>query len=421
MLNRIALTLVFALSFAAYLAPELTVSRRFAPLILFGILVFLKVLCSNSASSALGSLFDTDALLFVFFLSFLTIGSSMASEFNESIQYWLLTTVILILARLYTAVVPVAEILEAFFWSGVLSVGIFTTLVISDFMLSVINLTRFSAFAFEPNVLAFVLSGYFCVMVWKFLRGGWRMRVLTGTAGTICLAMILFASSRGSIAAILSGCAVVAGIAIFRAKKEQRRRVLFLGLAISASLLALFLFSDSRGWTADAFDYTDQILSLTSSDRGIESGFTGRFDKWNETLGQMSDGSWLLGRGLRSSDSMDPPIDNSYLVILYELGFVPFALITFRFFAILSGFIRAQFHTQDQGRRELYSICSLLMAVFLVNDVVGRFMFALANPFSLFAFLLFAAPTSVLELNANVSKSEASSTKYEWSREHSHA
>jgi hypothetical protein len=118
---------------------------------------------------------------------------------------------------------------------------------------------------------------------------------------------------------------------------------------------------------------------------------------------------------------MDPPIDNSYLVILYELGFFPFALITFRFFSILSGFIWGHLHSLDQERRELYMICSLLMAVFLVNDVVGRFMFALANPFSLFAFLLFAAPTSVLELNANVTKNEASPSNYEWSREHSHA
>jgi O-antigen ligase len=421
MVNRVALTIVFLLSFWAYLAPELTLSRRFAPLILFAVLVFFKVFCSKSALAAMGSLLDTDALLFVFFLSLLTLGPSMASNFDKSMQYWLLISVTLILARLYMAVVPVTEVLEAFFWSGVLCVGTFAALVFSDFVFSVINITRFSAFAFEPNVLAFVLTGYSCVMAWKFIRGGWRMRILTGVVGTISLVIILFASSRGSIVAILSGCATVAGVTIFRAKKEQRRRVLFLGLATSASLLALLLFAEYRGWTADAFDYADQILSLTSADRGIDSGLTGRVDKWNEILHQMSSGNWLLGQGLRSSDSMSPPIDNSYLVILYELGLFPFALIIFRFFTILSRFIRGYLHSMGPRQRGLYLTCTLLMAVFLVNDIVGRFMFALANPYSLFAFLLFAAPNSAIALNATRSKSKAPRTGYEWPRRHSHA
>src|SRR5207302_7186068 len=118
------------------------------------------------------------------------------------------------------------------------------------------------------------------------------------------------------------------------------------------------------------------------------SGLTGRFDKWNETVHVFSDGTWLTGQGLRSSDSMDPPIDNSYLVILYELGFVPLVLITWRFAAIFLRFVRSYFRSTSERQRKFSLACTLLMVVFLVNDIVGRFMFALANPYSLLAFVI---------------------------------
>ncbi len=398
MVNRITLTFVFFLSFVAYLAPELTVARRFAPLILFAVLVFFRVFCSHSVLRAVKSLVEMDGLLFVVVLPFLMLGPSIDSNFHESVDYWLLTTVCLVLARLYMAVVPVREVLEAFFWSGILSLGVFMVLAFADLTQAVFSLTRFTAFAFEPNVLAFVLAGYFCVLVWKCATSGWYIKIFAGAAGLVCLAIIFFASSRGSLVAIFAGCLVVAGMAFFGAAKDQRRKLLRWGLLTTTLLLATVLVAGNLEWTASGYEFVDQVLSLSTSDRGLDSGLTGRVDKWKEIVRALSDGTWMFGQGLRSSDSMYPPIDNSYLVILYELGLFPLILISWRFLSILKMFQQNYFRAADHRQRQFYLVCSLLLVVFLVNDIVGRFMFALANPYSLLAFLLFAAPTSELAL-----------------------
>lgn len=397
MLNRITLTFVFLLSFWAYLAPELTVARRLAPLILFAMLVFFKVLSSHSVLKVVGSLFEKDGLLFVLALSFLMLGPSLNSSFDQSLEYWLLTTVCLILARFYMVLVPVREVLEAFFWSGILSVSIFIVLAFADLTQAILGLVRFTAFAFEPNVLAFVLAGYFCVVVWKFATGSWRMKILAVVMGFVSLGIIFFASSRGSLVAIVVGCLFATGMAILGAGKDQRRKFLRWGVLAATLLLAAILLAENLGWTTEAFDFADQVLALSTPDRGLDSGFTGRFDSWSKALRTVSDGTWVLGRGLRSSDSVYPAIDNSFVVILYELGLLPLILIGWRFFSILWRFQKSYFQSTEGRQRQFYLSCSLLMVVFLVNDIVGRFMFALANPYSLLAFLLFVTPTSRLE------------------------
>ncbi len=182
MANRIALTLVFVLSFFTYLVPDLTASVQLAPLLLFAALVVVRVLFSISNLRALGSLFELDGLVFVVFLSFLMIGPSMASSYDKSTEYALLISVCLILARLYMAVVPIREVLEAFFWSGIVSVGLFVPLSFATLMQSIQTLDRFGYENLQNNILAFLLTGYLCVAVWKFFTGGWRMNWPDGSA-----------------------------------------------------------------------------------------------------------------------------------------------------------------------------------------------------------------------------------------------
>src|ERR1700676_4111086 len=125
MTNRITLTLVFTLSFMSYMTSELSQSLQLAPLALFAALVVFKVLWSSSVLDAVWSLFELDGLVFVLFISLLMTAPSLASHSEKSFETALIISVCLILARLYMAVVPVQEVLEAFFWSGVLSVSIF--------------------------------------------------------------------------------------------------------------------------------------------------------------------------------------------------------------------------------------------------------------------------------------------------------
>ena len=393
MVNRIALTLVFTLSFLTYLMPELNVSLQLAPLILFAVLVYFRVFWSHQILRAVGSLFELDGLLFVIFLSLLIVGPSIESKFDKSLEFALLISVCLILARLYMAVVPISEILEAFFWSGIVSIGLFTLLTFSSLVQSIRTLERFSPFSFHPNLLGFLAAGYFCAMVWKFMTAARPMKILAGLVGLICLLIVFFTSSRGSILGMVCGCVAVGGMSIARARKEGRIRLRRVALACGVLLLGFLLFHQSFAWTEDLYSFVDKALAITDSYRGVDSGFTGRFDKWHATLNLLSDGTWLTGKGVRSSDSMqDNLIDNSYLVLVYELGLVPLILIMWRFVRILQRVVKSYFCSIDMEQRRLCLACSLLMVAFLVNNIVARYLFGVGNPYSLLAFFFFVAP-----------------------------
>src|SRR5690348_4627330 len=128
MSNRIVLTIVLALSFMSYMMPELSTAVQLAPLALFAVLVFFKVIWSGSVFDAVTSLFELDGLLYVLFISILIIAPSVASDSGKSIETAVLIAICLVLARIYMSVVPVQEVLEAYFWSGIASVGLFTLL-----------------------------------------------------------------------------------------------------------------------------------------------------------------------------------------------------------------------------------------------------------------------------------------------------
>lgn len=394
MANRVTLTLVFSLSFFSYMTQELSPSVMLAPLALFAALVFFKVIWSKSILDAVGSLFEPDGLLFVLFISLLTIAPSLASDSSQSFGTAVAIAICLVLARIYMTVVPFHEVLEAFFWSGIVSIGMFTLLAFGSLMQSIQTLERFSPFSFHPNLLAFLLAGYFCVMVWKFVTGSWRMKILAGLFGSLCLVITFFTSSRGSIVGILAGCGLVAGMAVVRARRERQIRLLQPGLLAVALVLGIIVLAWNLQWTKDVYEYTDQVLQLSQDYRGLDTGFTGRWDRWMVIMGVFTDGTFLVGRGIRTTDQT--PIDNSYLVILYEIGLVPLVLIMWRFFSISRRYFRNYFRSADQQERDFYLACCLFVAVFLVNNIVARFLFSVGNPYSLAVLLLFATPTRQL-------------------------
>jgi hypothetical protein len=397
-INRIVLTLVFTLSFLTFLAPELTVSVQIVPLILFGGLVIVRVFFSPSILRATGSLLEMDGLLFVVLLSSWMIGPSLASTDGKSFNYALLFVLCLILARMYMTIVPIREVLEAFFWSGIVCMVLLVPLSFSTLMGSMQTLDRFSFVNLKTNLLAFLLIGYLWVMVWKFRTGEWRMRVLTGAVSMVCMVMVFFASSRAALVGSFAGCCFGIGMALMKAGKDRRkqlaRRII---LTIAVLLVSLFLVRSSS-WFYNVSEFVDQVLAITEPSRGIGSGFTGRLGVWSTTVSTLSDGSWLTGKGLRSSDSLYPMIDNSYLVILYDLGVFPLILITWRFLSILWRAAKAYFRAGDKPQQQFCLACGLLMVVLLVTNVSERYLFAVGNPYSLLAFLFFATPSSVLRL-----------------------
>jgi O-Antigen ligase len=392
MLNRITLTLVFTLSFLSYMAPDLTLPVQLAPLILFAALVFFRIGFSDFVLTALESLFEFEGLLFIFGVPLLTLGQSIESNFDKSLPYWGVISACLVLARLYLALIPIKEVLESFFWSAIICLAIFLPSSYFALLDSVRSLIRFAPYNFHPNLLAWIMSGYFCVMIWKLMTGSWRMKIVAGVGIVVCLANILFASSRGAIVGLLLGCGVIGGMAIFRPGREGRSKRLWITAMVAVLLIAAVLYMQNRTELADAYDFVDQALALSNPDRGIDSGFTGRWDKWASIIHTLGDGTFLLGHGVRASDTMEIMIDNSYLVILYDLGLLPLVLIMYRFMNILYVSFRGYFAAVDSEEKHLRLTYTLLIVVVLVINFAERSLFAVGNPFSLLTFLILAAP-----------------------------
>ena len=189
-----------------------------------------------------------------------------------------------------------------------------------------------------------------------------------------------------------------------RARKERRISLVRLGILAAALMLGIIVYAQSLESAKGAYGYVDQVLQLSQDQRGLDTGLTGRWDRWKVIMGVFTDGTFMVGRGIRSSDQT--PIDNSYLVILYEIGLVPLVLITWRYFSISRRYFRGYFRSTNPEERGLYLACSLLLAVFLVNNIVARFLFSVGNPYSLIALLIFVTPAHRLATNTSVSKVE---------------
>jgi O-antigen ligase len=400
-LNQIVLALVFTLSFIIYFAPALTVSLQLAPLVAFAALVFCKALSADSLITALAGFLEIDGLLYVVFLSVLMLVSSFESSYGEAIQFALLLSICLLLARIYMTLVPIREVLEAFYWSAIVSMLIFLPLSFSTLIQSAMTLERLKAFNFHPNGLALQLSAYICVMIWKVMTGGRFAKIFSGAIASVCIVIIFLTSSRGAIVGVLAGAGFAICIVLANAVKQDRKKTLRSVGMVLALLAAGTVVLQNVESIKEAYEVVDHLLALSTSDRGLDSGMTGRVDIWHEVLRAVSDGSWLFGHGVRSSDavwSYDPKIDNSYLVILYDMGIVPLSLITWRFVTVLGRTTRNCFGTIDDDEKKLQLACGMFLVVLLVTSIVERSLFAVGNPFSLLAFLFFVTPTRCLEM-----------------------
>jgi len=219
------------------------------------------------------------------------------------------------------------------------------------------------------------------------------MKLLSGAAICSSSMIVFFASSRGSLVAIAFG-AVTAGFLFFK-RSEVKRRKLFLrfGLAAFALVIGVVLAIGESDVGQEAYGFVDSVLNLSNQYRGLDSGLSGRTGNWTRAIHLLSDGTWFAGHGLRSSDVDFPPdqwIDNSYLVLLYEVGFVGAIVIPLRFVIVLRSFLQ-QYLTGAEDA-DLSLLCIGFLTVFLCNNVVARFLFSAGNPSSLLAILMFASP-----------------------------
>lgn len=239
------------------------------------------------------------------------------------------------------------------------------------------GLSRFSPLGLHPNLVGHIFGGFavtfFCCMLYgKKILHKIFFALLVGVSFVFCVA----ASSRGGLIASSLGIIMVYALAIWQDKTKRKYFLLFIFLVI----ISLFF---SQGIDKIA-GYLSSMLELNTSDRGVNSGLTGRANNWDKLLATIfsSIKSVLLGNGLRSGgpEVIGYAIDNGYLNMFYETG-----LVLTVFFVIL------MIINTNKLRKSLLDMPNAVKAValglfvfILFESIVARYLLSIGNPISLF-------------------------------------
>lgn len=214
---------------------------------------------------------------------------------------------------------------------------------------------RLAANGIQPNFWG-AMGLLLCLTA--FARGRGLISAMGFTVGAYTMYL---ADSRSSMLALAAACLLL-GFLYVRELKGQRAA--FWLAILGGSFLAALVFYDS--YVSDTLQFaSSNLLKLDSSDRGIDSGFSGRTGLWSETIDLWAT-SPLFGVGFRQHEVFLKTISsahNAYLAMLADTGLAGLAVYLF----LVIGSLAAALGITDRRMRRL------ILAVVVSYAVYGFF------------------------------------------------
>jgi O-antigen ligase len=165
---------------------------------------------------------------------------------------------------------------------------------------------------------------YYTIFAAFVVRPVWLRIAVMGWAG----AVLLMTQNRTSMIAVIAGCGVI--FVLTFARSTPRRRLTLSGWLLTG-LLAVAAASPI---------IAQKIFLVDSRSRGLDSGGTGRFEAWEQTL-EVWKTSPLIGVGYRHHEgliSAASSAHNAYLAVLADMGVLGlFAYLLFLGFGLVVG------------------------------------------------------------------------------------
>ncbi|QAU48747.1 hypothetical protein XH91_27610 [Bradyrhizobium guangzhouense] len=234
---------------------------------------------------------------------------------------------------------------------------------------------REAPFGMHPNLAGFIYGG-FIVMAANSGMLRWRLNhLLTVVIIALCVAVMLVASARGGLLAVVLTLAVYVASEII---KGRRSTTYIIVIGVALAILAFFYWERIAAYAIEMFD-------LNSRERGLSSGGTGRFEIWARGIDYIFGRSWeiFIGSGLRSTHNMSFPVESSYINLAVDSGIFLTAATLLCFIGILA----RSYSEQNSGSAfHRFAFYTLLFAVF--QSVFNRYLIAVGNPFSLIVLLV---------------------------------
>ncbi|NOU11230.1 MAG: O-antigen ligase family protein [Nitrospira sp.] len=228
----------------------------------------------------------------------------------------------------------------------------------------------------NPNTIALVSTSVF--MAAMAIR---TLAIRLVVMGLITTVIVLTGSRAAAIAVVLG----LAATGWLRLRSHGRPVLLLFGLG------CLFIAGTVLMYGGQVYDTLDRLYSLSTADRGIGSGASGRLEAWKSTW-ELFLRNPFIGVGFRAHEFLlrvDSSSHNGYLATLAEVGLIGFlaiACLIARGLQIL--WVRAQ-------RPEGGFVPSLLLGLsvgYLFLAVFERFLLNVGNPTSLLFLLAVMQP-----------------------------
>jgi O-antigen ligase len=384
---RTILSLCFLTAFLEY---EVYSSiALYVPLMIFS-LCGLLVLCGQQRADRVQHILSGGGLWFAAVLFGEVV--SYTSRDSSSVAYGLLFVVVFFCARLIVQEIGVPNVVRAYSQAGMATVC--AILLSGRHTLFDTTSGRFNGGTrAHPNLLSFILAGYFPVIVWRTMEEKirWRKWALAGLS-IACFGLIFITGSRGSLAAVLAaaGAMLLRGMASGWLQKLRLRHLHIILVLLVIPLVVFFMLQHDRIGRMGSF--LNDFLSLSTSQRGLKSGLSGRTSIWDVAFRVLrTHNRWLFGFGYRAGDRMVGTIDNGYVQLLFESGLIAGSLIFGSMLRVFYLLWRASHPRENNAWTRYYMMLWCLMIVYFLNNVSTRYLFSFGSPFSLCVLCMMAA------------------------------
>ena len=349
----------------------------------FFCLAGLLVLCGRHRTERLQGLFAGGGLLMT--AVFFGEAISYISHDSYSITYGVLFILLIFSARLIVQELGMPAVIRAYSQAAILTICFLVTFDIRKVLAG--TSTRFSGSSgVHPNSVGFILGGFFAVIVWRALeyKVWWKKRVAIFLAG-MTFYIIFLTGSRGTLSAISTAGLLLLLRAVVVDRWLSRIRIshgLIIVALLVTPLLMFLLVQHNR--IGHLLDFLVTNLQLTSSQRGINSGFSGRTYIWRITFNILrTENRWLVGFGYRAGDRLVGTIDNGYIQLLFESGLIAGSIILGSMLRVLVLVWRAAGLATSAAWRRYYTVLWCMMVIYFMNNISTRYLFSFGSSFSL--------------------------------------
>lgn len=300
------------------------------------------------------------------------------------------------------------RIMTAYGWACTITTGLFVFVYFHEVLDALQTADRFVTPAAHPNLIGFVFAGSFFGHLWLIISSRGILRCILTFSSLLSLLIVIATGSRGSAVGLGCGFGFVALFASLDFVRSVRSVASKAGIVMGVLLIVLIgaiaIPVTDAGRSAEA--WVSSHFALENQGRGLDSGMSGRGEIWTDIQRRLEDRGIWTGIGYRRSGELVGSIDNGYLVVLFEMGAVPFLAL----FGILlwrgAQLLRiAQLDCLERWRAML--LLGLLIN-FMLNNIVARYLLGVGNPLSLWGvWILFWRPPSVKRTSARATTVDA--------------